>query len=265
MVLITEEQSEGSKVRENGIAGHVGPGDSEFSNNQVAMDTPVMSISRDDENRDEYEGSGEDDNEETEVDYTRNYWEDEDDIYQEFEELDFEALPDRSDTRSIASDDSFYPPDNSVVSLLHRSPSPDSPAPISFFKACCNNNAIIVKIMIRQGVTEEEVKETDRNRRVGVYGLMYLNEMFDFQWNQISLYFISNFPWIQKRSQCFSIGHLRLWYVWWKYRILLSINLNGLYQWDTHTVWKPAWVCRITLFWWHCTFLRSFVVLQFQQ
>ncbi|XP_041804834.1 ankyrin repeat domain-containing protein 33B [Chelmon rostratus] len=137
------------------------------------MDTPVMSISRDDENRDEYEGSGEDDNEETEVDYTRNYWEDEDDIYQEFEELDFEALPDRSDTRSIASDDSFYPPDNSVVSLLHRSPSPDSPAPISFFKACCNNNAIIVKIMIRQGVTEEEVKETDRNRRTGLIVACY--------------------------------------------------------------------------------------------
>uniref|UniRef100_A0A4W6EBI3 Ankyrin repeat domain 33B n=1 Tax=Lates calcarifer TaxID=8187 RepID=A0A4W6EBI3_LATCA len=109
----------------------------------------------------------------TEVDYTRNYWEDEDDIYQEFEELDFEALPDRSDTRSIASDDSFYPPDNSVASHMYRSPSPESPEPISFFKACCNNNAIIVKIMIRQGVTEEEVRETDRNRRSGLIVACY--------------------------------------------------------------------------------------------
>ncbi|XP_076600293.1 ankyrin repeat domain-containing protein 33B [Chaetodon auriga] len=167
MVLITEEQSEGSKVRENGVARHVGLGD------KVAMDTPVMSVTSDDENGNEYEVSGEDNNEETEVDYTRNYWEDEDDIYQEFEELDFEALPDRSDTRSIASDDSFYPPDSSVVSLLYRSPSPDSPEPISFFNACCNNNAIIVKIMIRQGVTEEEVKETDRNRRSGLIVACY--------------------------------------------------------------------------------------------
>uniref|UniRef100_A0A3B4Z335 Ankyrin repeat domain-containing protein 33B-like n=1 Tax=Stegastes partitus TaxID=144197 RepID=A0A3B4Z335_9TELE len=110
----------------------------------------------------------------SEVDYTRNYWEDEDDIYQEFEELDFESLPDRSDTRSIASDDSFYPPDSSVASFaMYRSPSPDSPEPISFFKACSNNNAIIVKIMIRQGVTEEEVKETDRNRRSGLIMACY--------------------------------------------------------------------------------------------
>lgn len=164
MVLITEEQGEGSKVRENGVSGGVGLGA-----NKVAMDTPVMSITKIDENGDGCEMPGEDDNEESEVDYTRDYWEDEDDIYQEFEELDFEALPDRSDTRSIASDDSFYPPDNSVVPDMYRSPSPDSPEPISFFKACCNNNAIIVKIMIRQGVTEEEVKETDRNRRVGVW------------------------------------------------------------------------------------------------
>ncbi|XP_044074731.1 ankyrin repeat domain-containing protein 33B-like [Siniperca chuatsi] len=168
MVLIIEEQSEGSKVRENGVSGGVGLGAIEFRTNKVAMDTPVMSITNVDKNGDECEMSGEDDNKENEVDYTRNYWEDEDDIYQEFEELDFDALPDRSDTQSIASDDSFYPPDNSVVSHKYWSPSPDSPKPISFFEACCNNNSIIVKIMIRQGVTEEEVKETDRNRRSGL-------------------------------------------------------------------------------------------------
>ncbi|XP_070775667.1 ankyrin repeat domain-containing protein 33B [Enoplosus armatus] len=173
MVLMTEEQ--GSKVQENGVSGGMVPGAIEFRTTKVAMDTPVMSIINVDENGDECEMSGEDDNEENEEneDYTRNYWEDEDDIYQEFEELDFEALPDRSDTQSIASDDSFYPPDNSVVSYMYRSPSPDSPEPISFFKACCNNNSIIVKIMIRQGVTEEEVKETDRNRRSGLIVACY--------------------------------------------------------------------------------------------
>ncbi|XP_030257669.1 ankyrin repeat domain-containing protein 33B isoform X1 [Sparus aurata] len=173
MVSITEEQLEGSKVQENGVAGHMRLGETEFNTTKIAMDTPVMSITNVDENGYESEVSGEEDNADSEVDYTRNYWEDEDDIYQEFEELDFEALPDRSDTRSIASDDSFYPPDNSIMSFMYRSESPDSPQPISFFKACCNNNAIIVKIMIRQGVTEEEVRETDRNRRSGLIVACY--------------------------------------------------------------------------------------------
>uniref|UniRef100_A0A3B3VNI2 Ankyrin repeat domain 33B n=1 Tax=Poecilia latipinna TaxID=48699 RepID=A0A3B3VNI2_9TELE len=108
------------------------------------------------------------------IDYTRNYWEDEDDIYQEFEELDFDSLPDRSDTHSITTEDSFYPLDDSVISQINRSLYHlETPEPISFFKACCNNNAIIVKIMIRQGVTEEEVKETDRNRRSGLIAACY--------------------------------------------------------------------------------------------
>lgn len=171
MVLITEEQSEGSKVRENGVFRGVGLGESPLRTNKGAMDTPAISITNVEKNGDECEVSGEDDSEDLEVDYTHNYWDDEDDIYQEFEELDFDALPDRSDTQSIASDDSFYPHDDSVGSqiMYQRLPCPDSPEPISFFKACCNNNTIIVKIMIRQGVTEEEVKETDRNRRVGVW------------------------------------------------------------------------------------------------
>uniref|UniRef100_A0A8C6TRH6 Ankyrin repeat domain 33Bb n=1 Tax=Neogobius melanostomus TaxID=47308 RepID=A0A8C6TRH6_9GOBI len=107
------------------------------------------------------------------VSYTRNYWEDEDDIYQEFEELDFESLPDRSDTRSIASDDSYYPLDCPAGTIFDRPPSPDRPEPISFYKACCNNNSIIVKIMIRQGVTMEEVTEADRNRRSGLIMACY--------------------------------------------------------------------------------------------
>ncbi|XP_033505968.1 ankyrin repeat domain-containing protein 33B [Epinephelus lanceolatus] len=173
MVLITEEQGDGSKVRENGVTGGMGLGEIPYRTSTVAMDTPVMSITSFDKDGDECEESGEDNNEEIEVDYRHNYWEDEDEVYQEFEELDFDSLPDHPDTHSIASDDSFYPPDNSVVPDLYRPPSPDSPEPISFFKACCNNNAIIVKIMIRQGVTEEEVKETDRNRRSGLIVACY--------------------------------------------------------------------------------------------
>ncbi|XP_053294656.1 ankyrin repeat domain-containing protein 33B [Pleuronectes platessa] len=170
MVLITEEKIEGSKVRENGTTGGPVFGDIEFTTNKGAMDTPVMSITMVGEDGNDSEISGEEYQEEREVDYTRNYWEDEDDIYQEFEELDFEALPDRSDMRRIASEDSFYPPDNSVMSDMYRSPSPES---ISFFKACCNNNSIIVKIMIRQGMSEEEVWETDKNRRSGLIVACY--------------------------------------------------------------------------------------------
>lgn len=80
----------------------------------------------------------------------------------EFEEVDFEDL---EDCRSIVSDDSFYPPDD-VFADSERTPSPVSPEPLSLFQACCTNNAAIVRIMIRHGVTEEEVKEKDRNNRV---------------------------------------------------------------------------------------------------
>lgn len=103
---------------------------------------------------------------------------DDDDIYQEFEELDFSELP---DTKSIVSDDSFYPPDDSLS--FEKCLSPESPEPLSFFKACCSNNAIIVKIMIRQGVTEEEVREVDKNNRVSLASFsswMFKSEMCTF-------------------------------------------------------------------------------------
>ena len=75
----------------------------------------------------------------------------------EFEEVDFEDL---DDCRSILSDDSFYPPDDAFADS-ERTPSPASPEPLSFFQACCTNNAAIVRIMIRHGVKEEEVKESE--------------------------------------------------------------------------------------------------------
>lgn len=152
MVSITEE--EGSKFEEHGVPRCTTTG---FD---PSMDAPIMSITNEDGEECDLSEDGDEEN----MEGTRRYWEDEDDIYQEFEELDFEALLDATDTCSIASDDSFYPPDSSDVSLFSGA---DSPEPISFFRACCNNNAVIVKIMIRQGVTEEEVRETDRNRRVG--------------------------------------------------------------------------------------------------
>ena len=102
---------------------------------------------------DDYLGSCEEDDEEDE-----GSEEDSDD----FEEVDFEDL---DDCRSIVSDDSFYPPDD-VFADSERTPSPESPEPLSFFRACCTNNAAVVRIMIRHGVKEEEVKETDRNNRV---------------------------------------------------------------------------------------------------
>lgn len=77
----------------------------------------------------------------------------------DFEEVDFEDL---DDTRSIVSDDSFYPLDDA----FEDSPSPQSLEPVSFFRACCTNNAAIVRIMIRHGLAEEEVTQTDRNNRV---------------------------------------------------------------------------------------------------
>ncbi|KAJ8376581.1 hypothetical protein SKAU_G00071610 [Synaphobranchus kaupii] len=93
--------------------------------------------------------------------------EEEDDDFEDYDE--FSELP---DTRSIASDDSFYPPGDSF-SNNGRSPSPESPVPLSFYQACCSNNAVFVKIMIRQGVSEDEVRETDKNNRTGLIVACY--------------------------------------------------------------------------------------------
>ncbi|XP_074478035.1 ankyrin repeat domain-containing protein 33B [Sebastes fasciatus] len=88
----------------------------------------------------------------------------------EFEEVDFEDL---DDCRSIASDDSFYPPDDALFADSERTPSPESPEPLSFFQASCSNNAAIVRIMMRHGVKEEDVKEKDRNNRTGLLVASY--------------------------------------------------------------------------------------------
>ncbi|XP_030625873.1 ankyrin repeat domain-containing protein 33B [Chanos chanos] len=88
----------------------------------------------------------------------------------DFEEYDdFSDLP---DTRSIASDDSFYPPDDDFADS-ERTLSPESQEFMSFFQACCTNNPATVKTMIKQGVTEEEVQETDKNNRTGLMVACY--------------------------------------------------------------------------------------------
>lgn len=108
------------------------------------------------------EGEEDDNNDEGEED--ENAEDEGEEDYEEYE--DFSELP---DTRSIASDDSFYPPggddDEGETWSLGESES-ESPEPLTLFRACCTNNAVLLKALIRQGPEEEEVCKADRNRRV---------------------------------------------------------------------------------------------------
>uniref|UniRef100_A0A8D0GNZ7 Ankyrin repeat domain 33B n=1 Tax=Sphenodon punctatus TaxID=8508 RepID=A0A8D0GNZ7_SPHPU len=91
--------------------------------------------------------------------------------YEEYE--DFSELP---DTHSIASDDSFYPPgseDQDGENWSLGESEPESPEPLTLFRACCINNVIVLKALIRQGLEEEEVRETDRNNRTGLIVACY--------------------------------------------------------------------------------------------
>ncbi|XP_042256167.1 ankyrin repeat domain-containing protein 33B [Thunnus maccoyii] len=150
MVLITDDRDGGgaSSVRVKQLQQKTG-GSTALVHPTIVEEPPSNS---DDE---DYLGSCEEDDEEDDGG---------EEDYDEFEEVDFEDL---DDCRSIASDDSFYPPDD-VFADSERTPSPDSPEPLSLFQACCTNNAAIVRIMIRHGVKEEEVKQTDRNNRIGL-------------------------------------------------------------------------------------------------
>ncbi|KAM6349863.1 AN33B protein, partial [Podargus strigoides] len=98
--------------------------------------------------------------------------EEEEEDCEEYE--DFSDLP---DTCSIASDDSFYPPGGPEDEEEDRwSLDPggrDSPEELSLFRACCTNNSVLLKGLIRQGPEEEEVRETDRNRRNGLIVACY--------------------------------------------------------------------------------------------
>ncbi|GAA6108471.1 ankyrin repeat domain-containing protein 33B [Tachysurus ichikawai] len=137
----------------------------------VVMETSKHNSSDAEEKKDScYAAAADDDDDDNDDVYLVNDDDDDDDdvIYQEFAELDFFQL---QDSKSIVSDDSLYPPDNSVTS--QRSPTPEGPEPLTFFMACSSNNAIIVKIMIRQGVSKEEVREVDKNNRTGLIVACY--------------------------------------------------------------------------------------------
>nr|DBA24721.1 TPA: hypothetical protein GDO54_012341 [Pyxicephalus adspersus] len=125
--------------------------------------------------------------EKSEVQFTvDNKDEEECEEYDDFSEL--------SDTRSIASDDSFYPLDVETKGWHYGDEVEDrdqyefsdcdgdsfrsfdsmpSPEPLSLFKACSSNNAIVLKALMRQGLTEEAVCETDRNNRTGLLVACY--------------------------------------------------------------------------------------------
>uniref|UniRef100_A0A674IDS4 Uncharacterized protein n=1 Tax=Terrapene triunguis TaxID=2587831 RepID=A0A674IDS4_9SAUR len=95
----------------------------------------------------------------------------EEEDYEEYE--DFSELP---DTCSIASDDSFYPPcaeEDEEESWSLGESDVSSPEPLSLFRACCTNNAVVLRALMRQGPEEEEVRETDRNNRTGLIVACY--------------------------------------------------------------------------------------------
>ncbi|KAM3929792.1 ankyrin repeat domain-containing protein 33B isoform 1-T1 [Leptodactylus fuscus] len=106
-----------------------------------------------------------------------------------------EEYDDFCDVRSIASDDSFYPPDLETHAYCKHSEededndqfengvydsdsyssleSQESAEPLTLFKACATNNVIILKALLRQGLTKEEVEETDKNNRTGLLVACY--------------------------------------------------------------------------------------------
>lgn len=108
----------------------------------------------------------------------------EDAVNEDYEEYDeFSDLP---DTRSITSDDSFYPPEDfddfEDFEGPERGSTPevegieDTPM-LSFFQACSSNQVLIVKFLIRRGVKKEEVQETDKNNRTGLLVACYQGYM----------------------------------------------------------------------------------------
>nr|XP_033785720.1 ankyrin repeat domain-containing protein 33B isoform X2 [Geotrypetes seraphini] len=98
---------------------------------------------------------------------------------EDYEELeDFSDLP---DSVSIASDDSFYTPEVETWGVAEdpgdwnrkkeegeSSGGRSSPEPLSFFRACCSNNAVVLRALLHQGVGAQEACETDRNKRTGL-------------------------------------------------------------------------------------------------
>uniref|UniRef100_A0A8C0LED5 Ankyrin repeat domain 33B n=1 Tax=Canis lupus dingo TaxID=286419 RepID=A0A8C0LED5_CANLU len=90
--------------------------------------------------------------------------------YEEYE--DFSCLP---DTRSIASDDSFYPLGGEEE---HGTASAESvpegvPEEATLLRAACANDVGLLRALVRRGPSVEEVQETDRNGRTGLIVACY--------------------------------------------------------------------------------------------
>lgn len=83
--------------------------------------------------------------------------------YEEYE--DFSSLP---DTRSIASDDSFYPPggEEECGAVCTESVPEGVPEAATLLRAACANDVGLLRALVRRGPSSEEVRETDRNGRV---------------------------------------------------------------------------------------------------
>ncbi|EDL82638.1 rCG53352, isoform CRA_a [Rattus norvegicus] len=85
--------------------------------------------------------------------------------YEEYE--DFSSLP---DTRSIASDDSFYPPggEEECGSVCAESVPEGVPESATLLRAACANDVGLLRALVRRGPSSEEARETDRNGRTGL-------------------------------------------------------------------------------------------------
>lgn len=83
--------------------------------------------------------------------------------YEEYE--DFSCLP---DTRSIASDDSFYPVggEEEYGTANAESVPEGVPEEATLLRAACANDVGLLRALVRRGPSAEEVQETDRNGRV---------------------------------------------------------------------------------------------------
>nr|BAC40941.1 unnamed protein product [Mus musculus] len=90
--------------------------------------------------------------------------------YEEYE--DFSSLP---DTRSIASDDSFYPPggEEEYGSVSAESVPEGVPEAATLLRAACANDVGLLRALVRRGPSSEEVRETDRNGRTGLIVACY--------------------------------------------------------------------------------------------
>ncbi|XP_005356727.1 ankyrin repeat domain-containing protein 33B [Microtus ochrogaster] len=90
--------------------------------------------------------------------------------YEEYE--DFSSLP---DTRSIASDDSFYPPggEEECGSGSAECVPEGVPEAATLLRAACTNDVGLLRALVLRGPSSEEVRETDRNGRTGLIVACY--------------------------------------------------------------------------------------------